>query len=176
MKANYRRILWLLSRMTLGALLGFSAPPYIGGVYYSLCGDRQLEQQYLDQCIDHLRHMRVYCDDPDLAGILDYTIDRYHTVGAWNVMFMPLVGVKPGYKVIGCNDPLCPGVTLDPCLLLELAEDTALVVVHEALHDYRPWYGHDHINPRERKLYKLSYVVRRLRRSDDECKKVHVTP
>ena len=168
MKARFslRRLLRLVVAAFIGGVLsgvlGIVAPPYIGGLYYSLCGGHEQEQEYLDRCIEHLKVMRAYCDDPDLCEILAYTISRYRKVGAWDVMFMPLTGcVKPSCKVIGCNEPLCPGITLDPCLLLDAPEDTAIVIVHEALHNYWPYVGHDHINDRERKLYELSYTLRR---------------
>ena len=163
MKARFslRRLLRVVCLSIIGGALGLFGPPYLGGVYYSLCGDHEQEQAYLDRCIAHIRAMQVYCNDPDLAGILDYTARRYHKIGAWDVMVFPLSGaVKPGCKVVGSNVPLCPGITLDPCLLLEKPEDTALVIVHEAMHDYWPCYGHSHINAREKKLYELSFVHR----------------
>ena len=53
-------------------------------------------------------------------------------------------------------------MTLDTSLLAEFsAEETALVLAHEALHDYWPYFGHGHINAREKKLYELSDAVRR---------------
>ena len=78
-------------------------------------------------------------------------------------MVVPLSGpfITPGGKVIGCNCPWCPGITLDPCLLRWRPEDTALVVAHEAMHKLYPFFGHGHINAREQKLYELSNVVRR---------------
>lgn len=164
---SLRRPLRLVCLSIIGGALGLVGPPYVGGVYYSLSGDHGQEQAYLDRCIAHIRVMHAHCNDPDLASILNYTASRYHKIGAWDVMVFPLGGaIKPGSKVIGCNDPLCPGITVDPCLLLEEPEDTALVIVHEAMHDYWPCYGHSHINPRERKLYELSYALRRLHPSD----------
>lgn len=162
-----RRLLRLLYVALIGGTLGLWGPPWIGGLYYSLSGGHEQEQAYLDQCMSHLRLMRAHCNDPDLQGILDYTIQRYDRIGAWDVMIFPLsAAVKPGYKAVGCNDPLCPGITLDPCLLLDAPEDTAIVIAHEAMHDYWPCYGHDHINAREQKLYELSYALRRPHRSD----------
>jgi len=146
-------------------LIGFFGPPYGSGLYYGMCGDHEAEQQYLDRSISHLHLMRTNCDDPDLQGILDYTIRRYNRVGAWDVMFMPLGNplaalFTPSDKAIGCNDPLCPGVTLDSCLLVGPPEEAALVLVHEAMHDYWPCWGHAYINAREKKLYELSRIVR----------------
>jgi hypothetical protein len=142
--------------------------PFIGGVYYSLCGSHDTEQAWLDRATLHLQRMRDATDDPDLQGILDYTLQRYSRIGAWNVMVMPLTTplTHPGCKVIGCNCPWCPGLTLDTCLLLWPSDEVAIVLAHEAMHDYRPFFGHGHINDREQKLYELSHAVRRLHRSD----------
>jgi len=154
-------------RVALYALVVQLSIPYIGGAYYGLTGDHVAEQQYLDRSIAHLKLMRAFCPDPDLQGVLDYTIHRYHKVGAWNVMFMPLTGpvMNPGGKsgkAIGCNCPWCPGVTLDTCLLIEsLPEETAIVLAHEALHDYCPYFGHGHINAREKRLQELSDAIGR---------------
>lgn len=158
MKANCKRVVILALRAVILGLLIQLSFPFIGGVYYSTCGDRGLEQAYLDRCIAHLQIMRVVCSDPDLQGILDYTIRRYRRIGAWDVMVMPLHSI--GGKIIGCNCPWCPGITLDTSLLLWPPEDTALIVAHEAMHDYYPFFGHGHINAREEKLYRLSYQVR----------------
>jgi len=166
-----RRLAWLVLRVAAYALIVQLGVPFVGGVYYSLTGDHIAEQQYLDRCIVHLRMMRACCDDSDLNDILDYTIRRYHKVGAWNVMFLPLTGpvIVPGGKAIGCNCPWCPGVTLDTCLLIEFSpEESAIVLAHEALHDYWPFFGHDHINAREKRLHELSDAVGRLRRPSEK--------
>lgn len=124
--------------------------PYLGGLYYGLTGDHSSEQQCLDKAVAHLKLMHTRCNDADLQGILDYTIRRYNKIGAWDVMVMPLI------DAVGCNCPWTPGITLDTSVLLFSAEETALILVHEALHDYAPYLGHRHINTREQKLYKLS--------------------
>jgi len=150
----------LLRVILLGCFLSL-LPPFIGGIYYGFCGDHNYEQKWLDRAIDHLRDMRAACDDPDLCEILDYTIRRYHRVGAWDVMVAPCASVyRGGYKTLGINVPGCPGVTIDPEVLTWDAADGAIVVVHEALHDYYPYLGHGHINERERKLYSLSFKVK----------------
>jgi hypothetical protein len=149
-----------LRALLLGLYLGFLAPPYVGGLHYSLCGNHTFEQRVLDDAVAHVRAMRANCDDPDLAGILDYVLARYTRAGAWDVMFAPCIGVYPDAKTIGVNVPNCPGLTLDCELLTWAPEDVALVLIHEAMHDYYPYYGHDHINERERKFYLLSYTLR----------------
>ena len=46
-------------------------------------------------------------------------------------------------------------------VLLESPEFGALVVLHEAMHDYFPYYGHAHVTPRENKFWSLSARVPR---------------
>jgi len=144
-------------------------PAYLSGLYYAQTGEHYEEQQYLDQCIVHLEMMRAFCDDPDLNGVLDYATRRYSRIGPWDVMIFPLAGpnalLPKDWKVVGCNVPWCPGITLDPSLLLESPEETALVIAHEAMHDYWPYYGHAHITPRERKLRVLSNHVLDMERT-----------
>ena len=120
-------------------------PPYVGGVYYYCCGDRPAEQIWLDRAILHLRILRGFTDDQELKAILTYTIERYNKIGAWDVMILPLISTAPGAKVIGCNFPWCPGVTLDPEVLHYPIAVGSLVLVHESLHD--TYLGHDIINP-----------------------------
>ena len=90
MKAICKRCLWFLRLLLIGAILGVFLPGYVGGVYYSMCGEHPEEQAYLDRCIAHLKDMRAICDDPDLQGILDYTIRCYNKIGPWDVMIFPL--------------------------------------------------------------------------------------
>lgn len=154
-------ILVTLRAVLLGLWAGFLAPPYVGGLWYAQCGDHAFEQRHLDRAVKHVRQLRANCDDPDLAGILDYVLRRYTRVGGFDVMFAPCIGMHgDGRKTIGINCPHCPGLTLDCELLTWAPEDVALVLIHEAMHDYYPFYGHDHINPREAKFYALSYKLR----------------
>lgn len=151
--------LFLLKEIVVAFSVWLSIP-FIGGLYYACCGEHAFEQSRLDPAVAHLRRMREACDDPDLQGILDYTIDRYSRVGAWDVMFFPCIGPYGNdYKAMGINMPMCPGITLDPELLSWEPEEMALVVVHEAMHDYRPWFGHSHIVKRDRKLRVLSEIA-----------------
>lgn len=152
----------LLLRGFLLGIFVWAAVPYVGGLWYGLCGDHKYEQAWLDEAIYHLKQMRKRCDDADLRGILDYTIKRYNRAGAWGVMVAPCVGVSSN-KTVGINVPHCPGICIDPEVLAWRVEDGAMVVVHEVMHDYWPYYGHGHINERERKLCELSYEVRRCR-------------
>jgi hypothetical protein len=154
-----RELLWPLPQAVLALFIVAGVTsfvvngigPFIGGLYYTQTGQHVQEQCFFDKCIAHLKVMRANCDDPDLQGILDYTIRRYNRIGAWDVMIAPLPA-----NTLGCNCPWCPGMTLDTEILLWEPEDAAIIVVHEALHDYFPYLGHGHIDDRERRLWKLS--------------------
>lgn len=166
MKASCNRLVWLACKTLIVVLLVQGSLPFIGGLYYAVCGDRADEQAYLGRCIAHLKAIRAVSTDPEINGVLDYTIARYSRAGAWRVMVMPLPTGPfsgPDAKAIGMNCPWCPGVTLDPCLLTWPPEDTALVLAHEALHDYWPCFGHKHIRDREFKLYVSSFTVKQRR-------------
>jgi len=135
--------------------------PYLVGVWYDHCGQREAEQEWLDEAIDHCKRMRAHCHDPDLRGILDYTITRYNRIGGFDVSVLPCFSPSRNIRVIGINMPCCPGVCLDPVVLSYDIKDGAMVLIHEAMHDYFPYWGHSHIHQRERKLYAISYAVRR---------------
>lgn len=122
----------------------FLGLPFVGGLYYLLCQRHYWEQIYLDRCIAYLRNLQP--DDPELQSILDYTIRRYNKIGPWTVMIAPLI------NAVGMNCPWCPGITLAPEVLSYEPRDGALLLVHEALHDYFPWFGHSHIDPVMRRL------------------------
>lgn len=157
------RLLKIGRSMLIGLYLGLFAPAYLGGAWYSLCGQHEFEQTWHDKAVAHVRLLRAHCEDPDLAAVLDYTLTRYSKVGAWDVMYAPCVGVyRDGSKTVGINVPHCPGLTLDTELFRWSPDDVALVLIHEVLHDWWPYYGHGHINEREARLRALSYSLRSI--------------
>ena len=169
MKVNCKQTCWAVVKALVIAHVVLLSVPFIGGVYYSLTGDHSDEQVFLDECIAHLKDCRAACKDKDLCGVLDFAIRRYNKIGPWDVMFLPLADPNPfdkDGKVIGCNCPWCPGITLDPCLLRWSPEAAAMVLAHESMHDYFPYFGHAHVTPREQKLWILSYEVRHPRFSN----------
>ena len=119
-------------------------------------GEHDAEQAWLDRAVYYLGILKSRTDDPDLQVVLDYCIKRYNHIGAWDVMVFPLFTV-PGNKALGMNVFYCPGVTLDPEALTYPIHDGALILVHESLHDWWPYFGHKHITPRMLKLEMLRY-------------------
>jgi len=155
--ANCKTNCKTLAKGLLQGLLIYLTLPFIGGLYYWRCVDVQAEQHWLNAATAHLRTLRDRCDDPELYAVLDYTIQRYHRVGAWDVMVMPCASTD-AISVLGVNCPWCPGITLDPATLRMSLHDGALVLVHEALHDYYPYFGHAHVDPVMKRIEKLEQL------------------
>jgi hypothetical protein len=145
-----------LIRATLIALLLSILPhflvPVAGGLWYAGCGDRYVEQEWLDRAVSHLKVLRAHCGDPDLQNVLDYAITRYHKIGAWDVMVMPLANINPKWKTVGCNFPFVPGITIDPEVMSYDIHEGAMVLAHESLHDWFPYFFHYHVTHRIEKL------------------------
>jgi hypothetical protein len=104
-------------------------------------GGGEEEQRWLDAVITHLEEKRDVCTDPEMKEIIDYTIRRYHRIGAFGVRVVQLPE-----DVLGVNSPFCPGITLDESLTEYHVVEGAAVLVHEAMHDYWPHFGHTHID------------------------------
>ncbi len=109
------------------------------------------KQWWLDSCIKHVKLLRFHCTDPDLQDVLDYTIRRYSRIGPYDVAIIPVID----REAIAYNTPWCPGIVLDPEILFWGRHEAAMVIVHEALHDYPPCLGHAHVYPRMEKLEEL---------------------
>jgi len=161
---NFYQSLW--RTIVVSTIIGLTAPSAVGylfnfiGPYGGIA-----EQEWLDNCIAHLRIMRAECDDPELQGILDYTIQRYNRIGPGDVAVVRLWQCPYCAEAIARNDPLVPGITVDIDLLKYSIHDGAITVVHEALHDYYPYVGHDHITPREQRLEQLYDRIRLAHRN-----------
>jgi hypothetical protein len=161
------KILKYSLRIVRGLILGILItliPGYLFGIigYGSTYGGI-VEQLWLDECIGHMHLLRANCDDPDLQEVLDYTIQRYNKIGPFDVAVTRLWRWPFGQHAIAYNNPMIPGISLDLEVLKWSAHDGAMIVVHEALHDYYPYAGHDHITPREEKLEQLYHDLRRIR-------------
>lgn len=160
------KILKYSLRFIRAAILGFIVgliPGYLFGfIGYGSSYGGITEQLWLDKCIEHAQLLRANCNDPDLQGILDYTIQRYNRIGPFDVAVTRLW--QPfGPTAIAINSPLIPGISVDIEVLKFSIHDGAMVIIHEAMHDCRPYFGHNHITSREEKLEKLYYDLRRLR-------------
>lgn len=130
-------------------------PCFAGGISHWTTFGGLAEQRWLDQAIEHLVALDQKCTDPDLRGVLAYTIERYNRIGPFDVAVTRIWQWLSDDYVMGINHPLLPGLTLDVDVLALPIHDGALILVHEALHDYWPCLGHAHITPRMNKLEAL---------------------
>ena len=116
------------------ALLSFLVTPYLAAL---LPGGGEYEQQWLDKVITHLETI----DDPEMQEVIDYTIRRYSHIGRFSVSVRQL----PEFQ-LGLNNPFCRGMTIDESVLRESIGFGASIVLHEAMHDFPPHFGHSHID------------------------------
>jgi hypothetical protein len=137
-------------------VIGTMIVPVSTGVWYNQCGERWMEQERLDKVITHLIQLRQRCPDSELRGVLSYTIARYNRIGGFDVMVIPCWTLKADTRCAGMNHPFCPGITIDPEMLMGWSvQEAATILVHEALHDYFPYAGHTHIDPIMKKMERL---------------------
>lgn len=141
----------ILFRFVRGFILGFLisllGPLVVGYLSYGTQFGGVVEQIWLNKAIAHLGELRYNCADPELCDVLDYTIDRYNKIGPFDVAVSRCDWYPLRRKILGINNPLIPGMTLDINVLLLSLHDGAMILVHEALHDYKPYIGHGHVDP-----------------------------
>lgn len=128
LKIRWKRVLITVFLIVLvGPYLGLFLPS--GGL---------MEQVWLNEVIVEIETLRDETEDPEIREILDYTARKYRLIHPYCVNIRPL---PP--DVAGLNVPWCPGVTLDPSCL-QSPQLGMIVLVHEAQHDYWPYWGHKH--------------------------------
>lgn len=153
----------LLRGMILGIILGLSAPYVIGYLSYGCSFGGVVEQIWLDKAIDHLAILKANCpeDDAQLREVLTYAMQRYNRIGPFDVAVSRCDWYPfQGGHVLGINNPIVPGITLDIDVLRLPISDGAMILVHESLHDYYPYAGHKHVNPVMARLEALNMRVR----------------
>lgn len=166
-----KRLLRILRGVVFGLILGLFVIPFSAGFlsYFTNFGGVE-EQFWLNAAITHIHQLKSHCqDDPELQGVLDYTIQRYNQIGPFDVAvsrcnWTPFQ--RKGRVILGYNNPLVPGVTLDIRTLTDYSlHDGAMVLVHEALHDYPPYLGHSYVHPVMDRLEER-YVLSRANRPE----------
>jgi hypothetical protein len=75
------------------------------------------------------------CGDLEKRELLEYTLRRYDRLGPFDV------AVCPTFICAGANVPWCPGITIDVGFMNN-PEILAGIILHEAMHDYLPCFGH----------------------------------
>lgn len=100
------------------------------------------DQAQLNRLVATMKVMQAECDDPELAGLLEYTSQRYSVIGRLNVRILHLDYTGAA----GMNWPIVPGMTLDGGCWDNLGDRGLIgLLLHEAMHDYPPYFGHDHM-------------------------------
>ena len=120
------------------ALIGFCIAPYLSNL---LPGGGIEAQKWLDKEIAFIEQKIETCEDPEMKQVFEYTVKRYRRIGRFNVRVLQLPDHIHGY-----NHPSCPGITIDEKVPHMDIMYGALVLVHEAMHDYPPYYFHSHID------------------------------
>lgn len=119
------------------ALLGFFLSPYVTNL---LPGGGEVEQQWLDREMKFIERKLETCDDPEMVIAFEQAL-KYRRVGRFGVRVMQLPEGVHGY-----NMPTCPGMTIDEEVLRMGLHYGAFVIIHEAMHDLFPCFGHYHID------------------------------
>ncbi len=156
---TFKYLLILLVGMTIGQVIDLVAMfPYPGG---------EPEQVWLDSAIEYLKEVRNECPrDCLLRERLTYTIEKYNKVGVFGVSFCDISSIG----LAGYNNPYIPGMVVNVRLLDMPIKYGAGIVLHEALHDYFPCYGHAHVTPVMLQYQAVSNIVE-LKRSLNEIQK-----
>ena len=120
------------------SLLGFLLLPFALAMTPS---GGEVEQRRLDEILTHLEARMEVCEDDKMREVMEYTLGKYNTIGPFGVRVVQLPE-----SILGLNTPFCRGVTIDSGVLLESDTMGAHILLHEAMHDYPPWFGHSHID------------------------------
>ena len=83
------------------------------------------------------------CEDPEMIVAFEQAL-KYRRVGLFGVRVMQLPEAYHGF-----NWPTCPGITIDEEVQHIGLKYGALVIVHEAMHDLYPYFGHSHIDNKQ---------------------------
>jgi hypothetical protein len=127
-----------LWRCLLLAIAIVFVTPYVTALVVP-CSRTADDKAWLARVIVRVEQLRDDCEDPELREVLTYTARRYRRLGAFDVSIR-----ECGEGVAGLNSPQCPGVLIDPSVVDQPLDWGVIVLVHEARHDYFPFYGHSH--------------------------------
>lgn len=121
-----------LCRCFVVSLLIVFIVPYFSVVLHR-AGPREHAQFAKAQQI--LTERLARCDHSGRREALAYTLERYDRLGSYNVAVFS-VG-----DCAGINIPWVSGITIDP-KFFDYPEVLADLLLHEAMHDYPPYFGH----------------------------------
>ncbi len=122
----------------LWGVIGFCVIPYASNL---LPGGGEVAQAWLDDEIAYIELRIPHCKTLKMREAFQYTVDHYRRVGPFGVRVMQLPDHVHGY-----NHPLCPGITIDEEVPHMGRKYGAMVLIHEAMHNFPPYLGHFHID------------------------------
>lgn len=100
------------------------------------------DQRQLSRLVQKMKVMQAECEDVELAELLGYTSQTYNTISRFNVRILSLNCINAA----GMNWPVVPGMTLDREIWGNSSDRTLIgLMLHEAMHDYYPCFGHGHM-------------------------------
>lgn len=100
------------------------------------------DQAKLSRLVATMKVMQTECDDSELAGLLEYTSQTYDSIGRLNVKILHLEDLGAA----AVNFPFVPGMSVDRWVWETLHDEYLIgLLLHEAMHDYYPYLGHEHM-------------------------------
>lgn len=126
-------------RIIAGVVIGLILLPL--GMYIPHPGTRA-DQAKLRGLIDTMEEMQADCDDPELRELFEFTTHHYRYISRWCVRIVDYGELD----IAGMNWPHMPGMNLDRWCWEECDDITLIgLILHEAMHDYYPYFGHNHM-------------------------------
>jgi hypothetical protein len=122
-----------------GVFIGLTLLPL--GMYIPNPGT-DADRVKLDRLVGTMEAIQRDCKNPELRNLLGFTSQQYRYISRWNVRIVDWGDLG----IAGMNWPHLPGMTLDRWFWDE-CDDNILIglMLHEAMHDYYPYFGHDHM-------------------------------
>lgn len=93
------------------------------------------EKQQFAKAIRILQLEHKLCENPERKEVIAYALKRYNKLGRFDVSIFHVAFCA------GINAPWCPGITIDP-KFIDNPHTFAMLILHEAAHDYYPYLGH----------------------------------
>ncbi len=126
-------------RIVAGVIIGLAFLPL--GMYIPSPGT-DADCVKLDRLVGTMEEMQRDCKNPELRDLLEFTSQQYRYISRWSVRIVDYGDLD----IAGINWPHLPGMTLDRWCWDECDDNTLIgLMLHEAMHDYYPYFGHDHM-------------------------------
>lgn len=164
--SRLRRFFKVLAGMAKGFIAAWVImilfPVILGFLSFSTNFGGKADQEWLDRAQFRIYRLILECKDPEVKKVLEYA-HTFKEIGPFSVAVTKCnwAPCKKDMYIAGINSPLCPGMSIDVKTTTDPIDEGALVIIHESLHDYFPYYGHDHVNPVMEKVEALNQQITR---------------